>query len=271
MSDPTAQVRAFARDGYVVLPGAVPAATCDALNARLSGLIARVGDEHTRGERQADFWRQMPRSAHEVEVFWHADAPRFDEAHVQRVGHGLHLHEPLFAELALRSAAAAMLSAVLGGEARLVQSAVVYKQPRSDVVQFGQHQDAAYLPTSRGGLALAFVALDPMDAVNGALQVVPGSHRLGQGEVLSMGPGGFSRVAGSSPRWMPHHARLLPLARGDVVLVHGWTYHASDPNRSDRPRRALILHAMAGDERLTEACWVPTPPAGFAPIAASPG
>jgi phytanoyl-CoA hydroxylase len=166
----------------------------------------------------------------------------------------------------LRSPIADALVTLLGHGAHVVQSAVVYKQPRSEIVQFGLHQDAAYLTTEPQSLALAFVALDDADAENGGLVVVPGSHQFGLGERLRLGPSGFERAAGRAHRVDPRSAVLLPLKRGDVAFLDGLTYHASGPNRSDRRRRALIAHAAGAAARMHASCWVQEPASGFATL-----
>lgn len=249
-------------DGYLLQPGLLSGETCARVTAALSAIIAEIGEAHARQERESEFWAQMRRSDARTEVFWHPDAHAFDESEVMRVGHVLH-HDARLAELA-SFAPSMWLGALLGSSAVLVQSALIYKQPQSELVQFGVHRDAAYLPVDPpGALGLAFVALDDCDAENGALRVVPGSHRLGPGLRLQLGPNGFERSSGSDPRFGDTDGVLLEMQRGDVVFVRGDVYHASGPNRSTRPRRGLILHAMASHGRLHEDAWLNEPPGGF--------
>lgn len=256
----------FAERGFEVVRGALAPERCAALRERLSELIARAGAEHARGERRADFWAQMPRSRHAIEVFWQDDGRRgFEERLVMRVGHGLHLGDERFADAILRSPVAGALARAVGGPTDVVQSAVIYKQPESDAVQFGMHQDAAYLSPTPGPLVLAFVALDPCDAENGALEVAPGSHRLGQGPFLRLTPNGFVE-ARRGQRAALGPGELLEMEPGDVALVHGLTYHASAPNRAKRPRRALVVHAIPAGATLEENGWMTVPEGGFARV-----
>jgi hypothetical protein len=290
----------WARDGYELHRALLASTTCEALLAELSRIIAAVGAEHERGERADDFWRQLARSTERLEVFFappdldgldgrdgldgpdetdeidETDGPvpraahrRFDEARVMRVGHALHRIGGPFGDALLASPVADVLLARLGGGARAVQSAVVYKQPRSDLVQFGYHQDAAYLttdPPEPSSLALAFVALDDMDGHNGGLWVAPGSHHLGLGERLRLGPRGYEHAGGRAHRIVDGAAVLVPMRRGDVAILDGLTCHASFANRSGRPRRALILHAITASARMAETSWVQEPVGGFAPL-----
>ncbi len=119
------------------------------------------------------------------------------------------------------------------------------------------HQDAWYLTTEPESLALAFIALDDMDPRNGCLEVIPGSHRGGLDVALRMGPGGFVPVTGRAPP-APTRERAVPLVmeKGSVVFVHGRAYHGSEPNRSDGPRRSLIVHAMSARSRLAPSSWI---------------
>ena len=218
------------------------------------------------------------------------------ESRAMRIGHGLHVAEPAFAAFARRPEIAAPLarfthvaallstgtspdaaahivnsasadpavgSAVPSAPgARFVQSAVIYKQPHSDRVQFGFHRDSAYLPTDPESLVLAFIALDPTTPENGCLEVIPGTHTEPLGLRLRLDPTGFTPV-GREPRPPADRRVLLPLSRGSITFVHGRTLHASEPNRSPVPRRALIVHAMSALSRLSPDSWVKEPESGF--------
>ncbi|MRG95002.1 phytanoyl-CoA dioxygenase family protein [Polyangium spumosum] len=273
MSITPAEQEAFARDGYFVRPGSVPATMVDALNARLSRLITRCAADHQDGTRKSlAFWDILRGSRDDASVCWDVSRGEMParaedwEARAMRVGHGLHRVDDLFASAARGQAIGSVLSALLPPPAWIVQSAVVYKQPRSDVVQFGLHQDAAYLTTEPESLVLAFLALDDMDAENGALSVVPGTHRDPLHVALAMGPDGFYPVEGRPRPERDYTPELLPMRRGTVAFIHGRTLHASGPNRSPRPRRALIVHAMSGTSRLASNTWIQPPPEGFQSI-----
>ena len=215
------------------------------------------------------------------------------ESRAMRIGHGLHVAEPAFAAFARRPEIAAPLArfthvaallsagtppeqaahivysiapAAAGGAgapaAHFVQSAVIYKQPHSDRVQFGFHRDSAYLPTDPESLVLAFVALDATTPENGCLEVIPGTHTEPLGVRLRLDPTGFTPV-GREPRPPAERRVLLPLARGSVAFVHGRALHASAPNTSSGPRRALIVHAKSALSRISPDSWVKEPAGGF--------
>ncbi len=260
MLDPDALAR-YHRDGFLVCPALLPRAACEALTGQLSTRIAAVAAEYVAGaRREIGFWELMTRSRGGLEVFW--DPSRGSpgeglEGAAMRVGHALHLADPAFEAFCADPTLRGGLRQIVGEPGVVLQSAVIYKQPRSELVQFGMHQDAWYLTTSPESLALAFIALDDMDAENGCLEVIPGSHRTGLAVALRMGPSGFVPAVGRAPR-APGRDRAvaLPVEKGSVIFVHGRTYHGSEPNRSDGPRRALIVHAMSAGSRLAPTSWI---------------
>ena len=73
---------------------------------------------------------------------------------------------------------------------------------------------------------------DDVTADDGAVVVVPGSHRRGR-----IPPGGHQEpIAGEVP--------LTPRA-GTLVLLHGHVYHRVMANRTPRPRRSINFRAYA--------------------------
>jgi len=247
--------------GFLVCPGLVTRLACERLCVHLSATIAAVASEYVAGaRRELPFWDLMRRSRGGLEVFWDpsSGSPRDGlEAATMRVGHALHAADPVFAAFCAAPAIRERFRQILGGPGAVLASAVIYKQPRSEIVQFGMHQDAWYLTTAPDSLALAFVALDDMSAENGCLEVIPGSHRDPVAVVLRMGPDGFVPTAGAMPR-APARERgvALPVEKGSVIFLDGRTYHGSEPNRSSRPRRALLLHGMGAGSTLAPTSWL---------------
>ncbi|MCW8133000.1 MAG: phytanoyl-CoA dioxygenase family protein [Planctomycetota bacterium] len=84
------------------------------------------------------------------------------------------------------------------------------------------------------------VALDPATKANGCLKVIPGSHLLGRfdhGRVGSQAGIDRDRVNAVLER-LPVHYCEAP--SGSALFFHGNTFHSSEANTSDRPRRAFI-------------------------------
>ena len=105
------------------------------------------------------------------------------------------------------------------------------------------HQDLSYYPlTNRDSLAVLFY-LDDADAENGCLQMLPGRH---EGDLLTHTREGYfqgraTEVVDSS------EVELATGKAGTAIFMHCMTPHASVTNRSNRPRRTLILSYRAAD------------------------
>jgi hypothetical protein len=83
------------------------------------------------------------------------------------------------------------------------------------------------------------VHLDDCDGRNGALRVVPGSHRLGR-----LGAAEAHRLREE------HGEQMLPARRGDALLMRPLLLHSSSRAVRDSQRR--VLHFLVGPSRLPE-------------------
>lgn len=128
---------------------------------------------------------------------------------------------------------------VLGPALVFVREQVVTKAPRSPG-EVPWHQDTGYARID-GDFLTFFVALEDIDATNGCLRMVPGSHRRGPLEHV---PSGYHRAV-ADPVGGP--VVDVPLRRGDAVVFSALTVHASGGNAGDGTRRAWMVQvAPAG-------------------------
>jgi len=89
-------------------------------------------------------------------------------------------------------------------------------------------------------LVSVFIAVDPSTKLNGCLQVIKGSHKMGRvNHVLTGEQSGadIERVNQALERMELVHVEMEP---GDAVFFHANTLHRSDQNKSDMPRWSLI-------------------------------
>ncbi|MGE0709553.1 MAG: phytanoyl-CoA dioxygenase family protein [Planctomycetota bacterium] len=163
--------------------------------------------------------------------------------------YGLLVHQvrelaPALAPWLERERLAAPTRAVLGLEAVvLFQDHYLSKPPGAGRLSW--HQDHAYWPLDEVALggAMMWLTLDDADEENGCLSFVPGSHAWGPRQPASFVPGADLP---QKPGLLPIDAAgrevvSAPCAAGDAILNHPLVWHASPPNRSRRPRRALGL------------------------------
>jgi ectoine hydroxylase-related dioxygenase (phytanoyl-CoA dioxygenase family) len=129
---------------------------------------------------------------------------------------------------------------LLGPNIQLYYSMLMMKPPREGF-EAPWHQDFAFFVHDRADLLACMVAIDDATIENGCLRVVPGSHKLGL--VNHFKDGRFTEVVqGDTSEFDdPARQRALPARAGSLILWNVLTLHSSQPNRSDRPRRAIVL------------------------------
>ena len=131
-------------------------------------------------------------------------------------------------------------------EVRLWHDQIQYKPAGKGGVNFW-HQDSLYWPlvTPKNTQVTAWIALDDVDEENGCMWMVSNSHAWGDHiEYLhSLKPAGF-RSMPETYRSRASKMKPCPVPRGTVHYHHALTWHGSDENLSDRPRRAIALHFM---------------------------
>ncbi|HYE05191.1 MAG TPA: phytanoyl-CoA dioxygenase family protein [Planctomycetota bacterium] len=106
------------------------------------------------------------------------------------------------------------------------------------------HQDSPYWPVlTPADLVTAWVALDDVDADNGCMSMVPGSHRWGDTIDFLHTLKSFDAMPGEY-QGNPVEVRRCPVRAGEVHYHHSLTWHGSHGNTSGRERRALAIHFL---------------------------
>jgi ectoine hydroxylase-related dioxygenase (phytanoyl-CoA dioxygenase family) len=157
-----------------------------------------------------------------------------------------HLVHPIFAEFMRSSGLIGILRDLLGNSVRLHGAKLNLKSPR-----FGSpvewHQDWAFYPHTNDDLLAVGVMLDDTTVENGALYIVPGTHK---------GPtydhhGGDGRFCGAMDFKTAglRFADAVPCVgpAGSCSFHHVRVVHGSAQNRSNRPRGLLLYEAAAAD------------------------
>lgn len=101
------------------------------------------------------------------------------------------------------------------------------------------HQDGFYFMLEPNEALTVWLALDVVDEENGCVRYVKGSHRRGMRDHRRTNTLGFSQgMSDYSPEDAAQEI-ALHAQPGDALIHHSMTIHRAEPNRSDRPRRAL--------------------------------
>ncbi len=127
--------------------------------------------------------------------------------------------------------------AVLGADVELfMEGQVLYKEPVGGHAKH-LHQDSSYFEHRFDGpLAMLGYTVDT-DLVNGALHVVPGSHRNGLLKHIDT----FSHLGLDPIEWPWERAIAITGEPGDAILFNVHTIHGSRENRS-RASRPVFIH-----------------------------
>lgn len=130
----------------------------------------------------------------------------------------------------------------LGGAVVAFGCTFVVKPPRVGLPALW-HQDGH--PWEARGITRAVsigVALDPTTEANGCLRVIPGSHRVPAHALRAVADRPNIFGAELDPDLVDEsQAVSLALAPGDVSVHHPNLIHGSGANRSDVPRRTLVV------------------------------
>lgn len=164
-------------------------------------------------------------------------------AHLETVPGGVLRTAPIegfFAEVV--AVVAPLAREALAAEVEPFAATYVVKEARTGLPT-RWHQDGH--PWEARGITRAVsigIALDPSTRENGCLLVIPGSHRLAAQALrpVTDPPNTFGAEIDLS-LVDESLAVAVELQPGDASIHHPNLIHGAEPNRSDRPRRTLVL------------------------------
>ena len=224
-----AQLQQFATQGYLLGSRVLTDAQVEELRAELDRVIRDKDRPVPQPVSLANISRDPRAVIWQIVNIWEASAPFRSLVH----------HPVITAEIAQLSGA---------GEVRLWHDQVQYKIAEKGGVNMW-HQDWPYWGIlDAPHQVTAWVALDDVDAGNGCMSMVPGSHRWGKQIEFLHALAGFDAM----PATFQEHSlevRLCPVRQGHVHYHHALTWHGSHANASARPRRAIALHYMTEQTR----------------------
>jgi len=156
-----------------------------------------------------------------------------------------HKLDPAFYDLIRSSKLLDLMRPLLGPAVRLQNSKLNLKSAGyGAAVEW--HQDWAYYPYSNDDVLAVGVLLDDFAEDNGAMMVIPGSHKgpIHDHHVNGVFCGGIDPT---TPGIDFGSAVPLYAPAGSITLHHARTIHGSALNRSGRSRNFLLYEVAAGD------------------------
>jgi hypothetical protein len=137
-----------------------------------------------------------------------------------------------------------LVEAILGPNVELFGSGqCLYKEPVGGHPKH-LHQDSAYFEHRYDGPVGILSYVVDTDLVNGALHVVPGSHRLGQLAHVDT----FSHLGLDEGEWPWEKALPIVGKAGDAIFFNVKTIHGSKENHSQQPRPVFINRYRRADD-----------------------
>jgi ectoine hydroxylase-related dioxygenase (phytanoyl-CoA dioxygenase family) len=208
--------RQLKEQGFLVLPEFLSEAETKAFRARVEELYAEEGNRSGSEFKQEPGARRLANAVNKGEIF-------------EKV-----IETPEVLEC---------VEAVLGPDFKLSSLNVRSANPNSNSGQ-PLHVDSGELPDERGNAVCNSVwMLDDFTERNGALRIVPGSHR-------------WQRLP--TPGEKVDTEMLVTGKAGTVVVMNAHTWHGGTDNRTDQQRRAMHVYYTRGDkpQQQYQKAWV---------------
>lgn len=219
----------FFRDGYVVIKGIATPAQCETLRALVATML-----EPLQGpvEFEADTgYPGAPRSALDAGGL----TPR-------RLLHA-YSRDAELRQWARDPRVAARLTTFFGGKRPLLSqchhNCVMTKHPGFSS-STGWHQDIRYWSFQRPELISTWLALGPERQANGALWVIPGSHRL-EVDAQRYDQALFLRTDLAENQVLLKQARMVELDAGDLLFFHCRLFHSAGRNETQQLKCSLVF------------------------------
>lgn len=219
------QIEFYHREGYVAVPNVFPLAMMEELRAVTEGFVeqSRTATQHTE--------------VFDLEPGHSAKVPR-----LRRLKDPVKHHEAYMRTLRWDP----MLDVV----AQLISPGIRYQNTKLNLKsgEIGSavewHQDWAFYPHTNSNVLAVGVCIDDMMVENGALMVIPRSHK---GPLLDHHQDGHFVGAITDPHFSEEGAVPLEVRTGGITIHHAMAIHGSAPNRSNRQRRLLLFEFRAND------------------------
>jgi len=192
-------------------------------------------------ERQGIVFPIKVLSSEDVTYFRNEFEALIHDCGVRRRIDNLHLFFDWAYRLVTHDAVLNAIQDVLGGEI-LVYGTLVFYKPPQDSGYASWHQDSVYSGLHLTPSTSAWIALTPSNAANGCMRVIPGSHKQGLLNHITVGDEANLLRRGEQVTTVDEtEAADVVLQPGEMSLHHSTIVHGSKPNTSGEPRIGFIV------------------------------
>ena len=147
----------------------------------------------------------------------------------------------IFRQLLYHEAILDLVQDLIGPNIQLFHDQALYKPAHHGGPVFW-HQDNAYWKCAPANLVSCWMTLDDVDVDNGAMHLMPGSHLMARHDHERSNS--TSSLLDYGDKVDEGDAVAIELPAGGALLHHCQTLHYTPPNRTDRQRRAFVIHFM---------------------------
>jgi|TARA_B100001093_G_scaffold163187_1_gene155555 ectoine hydroxylase-related dioxygenase (phytanoyl-CoA dioxygenase family) len=155
-------------------------------------------------------------------------------------------------ELATLPSVLDMVEQMIGPNILLYNVTYIIKEPHT-LSHVSWHQDLTYWGLSHDDQVSMWLALSPATAQSGCMKMIPGSHKMGKVEHSATEDDTNVLLQGQTVKSVDEdQSELCPLRPGEATFHHGWTLHASMPNKSEDRRIGLNVQYLATHVRQTK-------------------
>lgn len=223
-----AQLNQYHRDGFLFIENALTEEQLRALQNATNRLIAESGAVTESNDR------------YDLDTGHSASQPRLTRIKLP------HLLDDVFKQVLQSDQITSLIKPLLNTEnIRLHTSKLNTKEPHGgQAVEW--HQDWAFYPHTNDDLLAIGILLEDVEAENGPLMAIPGTHL---GPILDHGKDGVfcGAINPADPLFEPDKAVTLKGRAGDLSIHHVRALHGSAPNHSNRARKILFYECGAAD------------------------
>ena len=155
-------------------------------------------------------------------------------------------------ELAIHKNILDLVEEIIGPNILLHNATFIIKEANTPS-HVSWHQDLTYWGFSHDDQVSVWLALSPANELNGAMQMIPGSHTFGKIEHKTTNDNNNILLQGQTvERVNEKDAIFCPLSPGEASFHHGWTLHTSKPNTSSDRRIGLNFQYLATHVKQTK-------------------
>ena len=134
------------------------------------------------------------------------------------------------------------------GENIILHHTKLFLKPPKTGSSFPLHQDWSYFPTKNNSMIAAVVHLSDSHKSMGRVRVVKGSHKMGK----VANSNGHSFVNGIHDEYNLETSHPANANKGDVLFFHCCALHGSNANKSNKPRKTILIQLYSGEDEIED-------------------